>query len=273
MAPSTHRPIAALRRRFELAVNRSLEDVAHDGALVDALASVAGSGADGTEVAGDLDPGRWAISDALVSLLEAIVMSTRPRNVLEFGAGRSTRTIAEALARIGGGALTSIEADPTWCEAHTMAAQAAPGVDYHLIPSTLSRRWTRLGLVHLFDSARKEVASRGPFDMLVVDAPQYWLGRDGALPLVHEHLRPGALLLVDDAGREGERACLYRWLRTYRGLRLIHLDPDFGGRGLAALRFLGPAPVRITVPGFITATRLALTAARRVPDWTDKASP
>jgi hypothetical protein len=89
---------------------------------------------------------------------------------------------------------------------------------------------------HLYATAQRTVAARGPYDLVFVDAPQRYYGRDGVLPLVAGSLCPGALLVLDDAGRDGERSAIQRWLRTYAGLELVVFDPRFGRYGVAILR-------------------------------------
>ena len=49
-------------------------------------------------------------------------------------------------------------------------------------------------------------------------------------------LRPGALVVLDDAGRREERSAIRRWLLTYVGLELVVYDPTFGRRGVAILQ-------------------------------------
>ena len=183
----------------------------------------------------------WPISVDLGLLLGRLVAEHDRRSVLEFGAGRSSLVVATAMAAQGGGTLTSLEQDVTWCaELWTQVEAVGADVDAELAPVTPRLGWSPIGLHHRYE-VHDLLTRRGPFDLVVVDAPQYWFGRGGALPTVRPHLTDGALVVLDDAARKGERWALYRWLRTYPGLELLAYDASFGGRGVALLRWNGPA--------------------------------
>ncbi|MDQ3209319.1 MAG: hypothetical protein M3Q37_12045, partial [Gemmatimonadota bacterium] len=104
---------------------------------------------------------------------------------------------------------------------------------------------------HIYASAQRTVAERGPYDLVFVDAPQRYYGRDGTLPLVAGSLRTGALLVLDDAGRFGERWAIRRWLQTYAGLELVVLDPEFGRYGVAVLRANQPLTERCSLRAWV----------------------
>lgn len=193
----------------------------------------------------------WAITPDLARLLSRLVM-LQAANVLELGAGSSSVVIAQTLAFKGGGRLTSIEQSPQWCAPQWASVKRLPAVDADLIHAPPRPVLSRLGVHYQFD-AKAALSRRGPFDLVLVDAPQSYFGRDGALPLIRDSLAPGALILVDDAGRSGEQWTVFRWLRTYsRSLRLRVFDPAFGGRGLIVLEFTGPARARFDPLSFLT---------------------
>ena len=196
----------------------------------------------------------WPITPALGRLLGKAVIEGNRRRVLEFGAGSSSVVFAAALARVGGGSLTSIESAPEWCAEPWARVTATPGVDARLIAAQPRLRPTRGGFIYRFDEAARAIAERGPFDLVLVDAPQFYFGRDGALPLAWSVLAAGALIVLDDAAREGERYTIARWLRTFPGLELVAFEPDLGGRGVAVLRRARDLPPRLDWWSFVTAT-------------------
>jgi predicted O-methyltransferase YrrM len=173
----------------------------------------------------------YAISPALGAFLAGCVRTGR-RNVLELGAGQSSVVFAEALRPDG--RLTSLEQSPEWC-AKPWEKVEATGIDSLLIPVTLRFGW-RPFPCHRYTVS---LAQRGPFDLVLVDAPQWYYGRDGALPLIAPYLAQNALIVVDDAGRHQEQWAIQRWLQTYRGLTLETNDPTFGRNGVAVLRANG----------------------------------
>ncbi len=72
--------------------------------------------------------------------------------------------------------------------------------------------------------------------LLLVDAPPGGVGRMGVLPRLASHLQPGALVLLDDASRPAESACVSAWVRE--GLASLggYLPV---GTGIAILRAKG----------------------------------
>ena len=197
------------------------------------------------------DSSIYPISRALGSLLARLVLSGAVHNVLELGAGASSVVLAQALRLTGGGRLTSIEQDPSWCMDQWAAVTDTPGIDAHLEVALPVFRVLGSFPCHLYATAQLTVAARGPYDLVFVDAPQRYYGRDGTLPLVAGSLRPGALLVLDDAGRRGERSAIHRWLQTYVGLELVVFDPKFGRYGVAILRANQPLTQRRSVASWV----------------------
>lgn len=201
--------------------------------------------------------GDWVISRALASFLVSAVVELGCHRILEFGAGTSSLLLATALAEGKGGQLTSVEQDPAWCRGQWEKVTALATVDAQMIVA--QPQWTLglMGIFFSFKAAREQIIRQGPYDLVLVDAPQYWLGREGVLPLVYRQLMPGAWIILDDAGRGGERLVLYQWLNTCPGLKLVHYDASFGGRGIAVLRYTGQAIVRPSVMELATNLRHA----------------
>ena len=189
----------------------------------------------------------WSISDDLSRLLARAVNELRLANVLEFGAGLSSLTLATALSICSGGQLTSVEQNPEWCRPLWREVEQISNVDAELVGSGLGLRLGMAGLHYWFKHADSVLARRGPYDLVVVDAPQGIYSRDGALHMARRHLSPNALIVLDDAGRNGEQWTLYRWLQTYPGLELTFFDPAFGGRGVAVLRTGGRLKSRLAI--------------------------
>lgn len=175
------------------------------------------------------------MSAELALALERLVALVRPRAVLEFGAGTSSLVLARAVAGIGGGQLTSVDHMPRFARDAWDAVQRVPAVDARLVPSRLRSTMRIEGVSYRFVDAGPALAGRAPFDLVFIDAPQFYYGRDGTMHQAHPHLAPGALVVLDDAGRPGERRALRRWLRLYPGLVPLVVDPAFGGRGCAVL--------------------------------------
>ena len=212
-------------------------------------------------------PRPWGLDPAPARLLAGLILELPIRNVLEFGAGHSSLVVAAALAQRGGGRLTSVEQDPAWCEGDWSSVRRLRSVDAQLIEADLHLTLDRRGVYFRLEGANAALARRAPFDLVLIDAPQYFFGRDGALHVGWEHLAPGALILLDDAARSGERRTLRRWLATYPGLELVHVDPTLGSNGMALLRRGSDPTVRTRAGVLIGSAVSALDGWRR---WRDR---
>lgn len=212
----------------------------------------------GLEAAIDAAAAEFAAGRELAGVLARLVIEGGKRSVLEFGAGSSSRVFAEALAQVGGGRLTSIEASPQWCVASWEHVERCGTVDARLIQADVTARFTPQGYLHGYWSAAAAIAERGPFDLVFIDGPQGCFGRDASLRLVAESLSTEALIVLDDAARWKERATVRRWLQTHGGLeRLVH-DKDFNhGKGLAVLRGGAHVRPRFSARAFVSANCIA----------------
>ena len=201
----------------------------------------------------------YAITPELGSLLASYVLRGR-RRVLEFGAGASSRVHAAALAHLGGGMLTSIELDPSWCSA-VWAQVSGTGIDARMVPSPIrwaAGRWG-IGCSHRL---LPEVEARAPYDFVLIDGPGGRFGRLATLPLVAHLIEPGAVIIADDVRSEWAHWTLATWLRLYPGLRLEALDPAFRGRGVAILEWTG-GPSRFSARAWLAGCYHALSCWRR----------
>ncbi len=183
----------------------------------------------------------WPIPRELGRVLARLVVQLDRRNVLEFGAGASSMVFAQSLTRLGGGRLTSVEEDPRWTSAQWAFVSNMLGVDAHLVSSRVAFRLRREGMYHGYTAeAEAVIARRAPYSLVLIDAPDGYIGRDGALHLAFPYLAPGALIVVDDARRRKERDTIARWRATYPGLLLLADDPALG-HGTAILGYTGDA--------------------------------
>jgi predicted O-methyltransferase YrrM len=177
----------------------------------------------------------WAVAPDLGRLLVETVLDLRPATVVECGSGTSTVLIAYALERLGSGRVVALEHDPAQVERterlldrHGLQRWAtvrhAPLVPHAVGDATF--RWYDLAAVPLADRV----------DLLFVDGPPGGvqpLARYPAVPLLRNRLGPGAVVLLDDAGRADERAVAERWAAELPELAL-ELVPC--AKGAAVLR-------------------------------------
>lgn len=222
-----------IKKAFNWVLERGISKLAFDERVLEMVSGRIANPGLASEVSAS--SGGWAVDQEFGRVLALAIELSGCRNVLEFGAGTSSVIIATALETVGGGKLTSIEQDPSWCREKWDLVQQKQGVDAAMITGFPNRVWSRLGRHFAFCGIKNEVAARGPFDLVVVDAPQFFFGREGALPLVHEHLAKGAFILLDDAERLSEKWAVWQWLHSFPGLKLAYRNDRFGEKGIAIL--------------------------------------
>lgn len=177
----------------------------------------------------------WTITRELARFLALLILDTRPQSVLEFGAGTSSLLLARALELAGGGALTSVEHKPQHVD--WAAVEQVDGVDARMVVSPLRPRVGRRGFRWEYVAAHESVAARGPYQLVLIDAPPRRFRRDGSFALAYRSLAPGAVIVLDDAGRKEERRSIRRWAARYAGIRLVVHEAGFGGKGVAVLTY------------------------------------
>jgi predicted O-methyltransferase YrrM len=207
-------------------------------------------------------PGDWAITPELAGFLGRMVEHCKRRRVLEFGAGSSSVVLSTALSLYGGGELTSIEQNPDWCQEQWQVVTTQTGVDAQMLVAQPQLSLGAMGLHFAFTAIASALAKRAPFDLVLIDAPQYFFGRDGALPLIYPYLAADALIVLDDAGRDSERWAMFRWLNTYQGLTLELDVPTFSGKGLAVMRCQQALKPQFAPLSFVSGVKHTLSALR-----------
>lgn len=171
----------------------------------------------------------WALRPAALARVANEVALREPREIVELGAGVSTVVLARLL-RERGGRLTALEHDAGWAAwvanqldregladfarvTHAPLEEPGPGEPGWYAPAAVGALPAGVGL-------------------LVVDGPPAGepalaQSRYPALPRLEPLLAPGALVFLDDAEREGERAVLARWERELPAWRFA-LDAAAG---------------------------------------------
>ena len=160
-----------------------------------------------------------AMSPAGLAAVATEISFAERRCVVEMGSGVSTVVLAR-LARQLGGRVFALEHSPGWAGWVRRALErdglgdVADVVDAPLAPHPLALDddapwYAEAALAHLPDNG---------IDLLLVDGPPGYgdgmaLSRYPALPALADRFAPGALVVLDDAEREGERRILEAWER------------------------------------------------------------
>jgi predicted O-methyltransferase YrrM len=207
--------------------------------------------------------GSWKADTGFLHRIVDAVEALRPRNVVELGAGASSLVCARALQLNGGGTLHSFDqhagfvaATREWLESEGVEARL------HHAPLVASPAGWRGEWYHLANLPET-------IDLLIIDGPPWTVHPlvRGAAEVLFERLSPGAVVLLDDASRPGERAVARRWAEAWPGMRFErHGGSTKGtlvGRKLPTAEVLPfPAPVRTKpVPHWRRAASVAALVA------------
>lgn len=198
----------------------------------------------------DASPGGWSI-DKKVS--EALIQLTRSRKVsklVEVGAGYSTVVFHYSLGSYTRNyEIVSIEENKDW---FSIPKEVEPLVDSQRVNFVLGKlRWV-FGLfgIHARYELRDEALKLDGVQLVFIDGPQYFYGREGGLDHIYSILEVGCLIILDDANRYTEKCVIYKWLKVYKGLELIYLNDSFGDKGLAVLKVVQPLEKRFSISAF-----------------------
>jgi predicted O-methyltransferase YrrM len=183
-------------------------------------------------------PGGWAASTDLLGEVLRVIAGTRPRRVVELGSGLSTLVIAAALRGQSQGRLVSIDAEDEYAAQTRLQLQRQGLSDWAEVRvAALKPQRSGIGAHPWYDADR--LGDLDHIDLLLIDGPPTALGADirhPALPFFWDRLSPGAIVLLDDAARPGERAISDAWRRQFPRAQFEYLHLEKG-----ALRVRKPA--------------------------------
>ena len=168
--------------------------------------------------------GSWKADTTFLLRLVAIIERTRPAVVVELGCGATSLVIGRALQLNGGGQLIGfdqhagfVEETARWLASYGVEAQLWPA-PIVLEPNVWGSRWYRLPTIP------------EAIDMLVIDGPPWAIHpfARGHAEVLFDRIRPGGVVLLDDAARPGERVVARQWRRRWPQFRFRLLR---GGKG------------------------------------------
>lgn len=170
----------------------------------------------------DAELGTWSLGPKSLMYVEAAVAEIRPRVVLEFGSGVSTVCVAQFLRdqedrhNAAGGRLISVE------QSHEQAGRTEERLMHlgltdrvEILVAPLEEREIDgriISAYRLSEQELTELLGGDDIDLVIIDGPAAESGaRYGTLPLLRNHLRRGATILLDDALRDGELDVIAGW--------------------------------------------------------------
>lgn len=159
--------------------------------------------------------GSWKADTGFLWHIVGAIERLQPRIVVELGCGASSLIIARALERNGGGRLLSFDQHEGFAEA-TARWLAGQGLEAEIRPAPITVDPSEWGPVW-YDLP----VVPADIDLLVIDGPPWTLGAlgRGRAEVLFGAIRPGGMLLLDDAARPGERIVAARWRKRWPGFR------------------------------------------------------
>lgn len=192
------------------------------------------------EAGAEHDAGGAALSARALRCAMALIKEFEAKRLLELGSGSSTVGFA-SLCQTLDCSLDSVEHDAYYLE-RTHALLRDSGVDgsvrIHHAPIRVIRAGSYVGLGYDL----RHALAHGPFDFALIDGPPaLGVGRFMTLPSIWPYLADGALVLLDDAGRDALEGV---WLAQWRALLKDNVRTQLHrgyAKGLALLLKVGPS--------------------------------
>ncbi len=161
--------------------------------------------------------GSWKADTQFLSHIVSAIELLKPQNIVELGCGASSLIIARALQRNGGGKLDSYDQHAEFAAATQawLGENGLAGTIHHAPlgppPAGWPGHWYQLS--DLPDT----------IDLLIIDGPPWAIHPHvrGAAASLFGRLRPGGMILLDDAARPGERIVARRWRRGHTNIEFV----------------------------------------------------
>jgi len=197
-----------------------------------------------------LTPGGWSIDRSVAETLMKIVRENNISRIIEIGAGYSTIIFHYTLSNQGADyEVSSIEENVDWFKIPSEISSIIDPDGFLFYTGKLKFKVGVFGIHASYKISSRKNISQG-VELVFVDGPQYYFGREGGLDDIYKKLKKGCLIVLDDAERYTELCVIYKWLKVYQGLELIYLNKKFGAKGLAILIVKNPLIKKYSVSAF-----------------------
>ena len=185
----------------------------------------------------------FAIADDAVLALISLLAELRPQRVLELGSGLSTRLLAHLADQLGLERLVTVDDHAEWQQRVLRDLRSTARIVSLVAPLAPEQCSDRRGW--FYQRLAERCGSYGPFDAVFIDGPRSSFGGPGtynrsmAAGVIARLLRPGGLVILDDAWRQTEMEAMALW--SAEGLVETWTLIDTS-RGLAVARRAGAPP-------------------------------
>ena len=171
------------------------------------------------------------ISSDMGLILIDVMLTKKPKLVLECGSGISTIVTAYVLDRLGDGKVISLDHDSKFA---TVTRQHIEKHGLEHVAEVVYAPLTKLQLDqrdYIWYSVERLNTLQEDIDVLFVDGPPRHkedLTRYPALPLLYSKLKKGGVVIMDDANRLMESKIIAKWRELYSFSDVYHHDTQKG---------------------------------------------
>lgn len=174
----------------------------------------------------------WVASPDLLAVLSALIQKHEPLTIFEAGGGTSTIISAYSLQQLGSGHVYAVDHQEEFANLaqqelyHHDLTDYATVIHAPLVTVEIDgTEWQWYDMSKLTDI--------DDIDLMLVDGPPQYgspsdMARYPALPLMHNKLNLDALILVDDADREEDKAMCLRWEEEFPLELLRYYEKSWG---------------------------------------------
>jgi len=159
-----------------------------------------------------------AIAPDFANILVSIMLENKPEVILECGSGVSTLIISYCIKKLGSGHIWSLDHEKKYLDI------TRKNVQIHGLENYASVIFAPLKSIVIDNKnynwyetkSLKTIPSK--IDLLVIDGPPRRYSSDvryPALPLLYDYLSDDAVIVLDDANRQGEKEIINKWLELY----------------------------------------------------------
>lgn len=180
----------------------------------------------------------WAASPDFLTVITDTIIEKKPSKILEVGSGTSTLIMAYILHQSEdlNGIIVSLEHDEEY------AQKTADLITKHNLNKIVDIHQCPVKKYHVNKNDflwydLNDVTDLENIDLLVIDGPPAldWFDKEieiysryGALPLLHDKLNDGTVILLDDARRKREKEIVEMWLSEFSDLKAEYIDTEKG---------------------------------------------
>jgi predicted O-methyltransferase YrrM len=154
-----------------------------------------------------LNPGRWAIGFPAFYVLFRILNDVKPKNILEFGLGESSKMTLQYRAHQKNAQLTIIEQNETWSK---LFIQKHPSAEAHIKILPVVQCDVKGHAVNVYDELIP-LLKGNKYDLIFIDGPigsPAYSRYQFADIIEHNLLADDFVMILDDANRPGEKQTL-----------------------------------------------------------------